>query len=475
MSFEAYMELSEDSGSSHKFYEVKIEGTQVVIRYGRIGTDGTSSSQSFDNEAEARKFADKKIKEKQKKGYETAVKGVRQKRSITRRQIESKPSAAKKSPILWRFRSGAAAFGIFIDEKHCWLGNENGTVFKLNHQGEVLAQYQLPDGVKCIVGDQGWVYVGCDDGNVYDLTGKIPRLAYQISEDIDIFWLDIANGLLCVSDRKGKLNVINYEDEQQFEWSGGGDGAWMVRCDTVGRVFYGDSAGVSCVYGYDGTTVWKNKTRAVLFGWQEKNKVFASTAEGKIHSFSKEGALLQTYQADSAVFSCAAYQDGLYVFAGDSSSSLYCFNEAGERLWKLATGCGSAYSMQYFQEKVYIVTTDGSLACIDASESAILNAQNGVLPATAELKAPARTAEIVTTTELEVVSDESKGVVLTCVKEGGKLRVKVVSQGYHPDWFVQFPRNLRQEGAFYLADSVEEAAQGGFYRAHGNIYRLNKA
>ncbi|MBF6140420.1 hypothetical protein [Nocardia farcinica] len=31
-------------------------------------------------------------------------------------------------------------------------------------------------------------------------------------------------------------------------------------------------------------------------------------------------------------------------------------------LRKLATGCGSAYSMQYHDEKLYFVTTNGTLA-----------------------------------------------------------------------------------------------------------------
>ena len=56
--------------------------------------------------------------------------------------------------------------------------------------------------------------------------------------------------------------------------------------------------------------------------------------------------------------------------------------------------------------------------------------------------------------------------------EGSKLRVRVASAGYRPDWNVQFPRNLREAGARYVVDSVQESAQGGFYRAHGDIRKL---
>ena len=35
-----YLELSEDSGSAHKFYEVTVDGAEMSIRYGRIGDPG---------------------------------------------------------------------------------------------------------------------------------------------------------------------------------------------------------------------------------------------------------------------------------------------------------------------------------------------------------------------------------------------------------------------------------------------------
>ena len=59
-----YLELSSESGTAHKFYEVVVEGCQMTIRYGRIGTDGTRSSKVFSTEALDEKEAQKKIKSK---------------------------------------------------------------------------------------------------------------------------------------------------------------------------------------------------------------------------------------------------------------------------------------------------------------------------------------------------------------------------------------------------------------------------
>jgi len=42
-----YLELSESDGVSHKFYEVVVNGTQVSIRYGRIGNKGQTQAKTY--------------------------------------------------------------------------------------------------------------------------------------------------------------------------------------------------------------------------------------------------------------------------------------------------------------------------------------------------------------------------------------------------------------------------------------------
>ncbi len=466
-----YLELSQDSGTAHKFYEVVVDGTTMTIRYGRIGTNGATSSKSFSSEEAAQKEAAKKIKAKKRKGYEEAIMGVRKKRAISRRSISSRRSTSKAAPVLWKFKSGSSAFGIHINEEHCWIGNENGTVFMLNHKGVVLNQYQLPDGVKCIIEDGDWVYVGCDDGYVYDLTGKLPRQGYAISENIDIYWLDVTNGLLAVSDRQGEIMVIDYEDEDQWSKKSDGRGGWMVRVDQEGKVYHGHSEGVTCYDGKDGAKIWNKNTKSVLFGWLSNKAVTVGTSGADLISFDKNGKEVARMKADTSIYSCATAPNDAYLFAGDSSSSIYCFNDKGERLWKLATTCGSAFSMQYFDSKIYIVTTDGSLTCIDASEEAIENAKQGQVPQYVDIKAPKRIQQVATTV-LETATASTVGVKLICIKEGGKLRMRVLSEGYNQKWNVQFPKNLRIEGKKYIVDEIREASQGGFYRCKGDIYKM---
>ncbi|WP_444951289.1 WGR domain-containing protein [Micromonospora ureilytica] len=465
-----YLELSEVDGA-HKFYEVIVDNATLTVRYGRIGDQGQVKASAYPDNARARAAAAKKIGEKVRKGYAPAVPGVRQKRTVSRRQIVSTRSTAHTAPVLWRYDSGAPAFGIFVDGQHCMVGNEHGVITTLDHDAQVRSQVRLPDGVKCIVADDAWIYAGCDDGNVYDLSGKVPRVAYAIAPEIDIYWLDIHDGVLGVSDADGGITAVDHEDEFLWRRPGRGRSAWMVRCDND-AIYHGHSQGVTGYEWRTGGELWHTTTGSVLFGWQEHGSVFAGTGTREVVRLSKSGRLERTYRCDAPVFSCATAEGGRYVFAGDSQSSIYCFDAAGTRLWKLGTGCGSAYSMQYHDDRLYVVTTGGHLACIDASEPAIRAAQAGDVPQVRDIKAPRQAPQPVQPTIVEVTSDSGVGVVVQCLDDRGRLRVQVLSDGYRRDWSVQFPKGIREPGARYLVTEVRESSRGGYYRAYGDIRRL---
>ncbi len=75
---------------------------------------------------------------------------------------------------------------------------------------------------------------------------------------------------------------------------------------------------------------------------------------------------------------------------------------------------------------------------------------------------------------LSIVTEVGVGVELHCVRDGGKLRVKVLSEGYDATKNVQFPRAIRAEGARYVADALDLSSDGTFYRVKGDISRFVK-
>jgi len=56
-------------GSSKKFWEIWMDGTSFITKYGRIGTDGQETVKEFDTADKAKKEYDKLVAEKTKKGY----------------------------------------------------------------------------------------------------------------------------------------------------------------------------------------------------------------------------------------------------------------------------------------------------------------------------------------------------------------------------------------------------------------------
>jgi predicted DNA-binding WGR domain protein len=464
-----YLELSEEGEGSHKFYEVTVSGSSVTVRFGRIGDQGQSKTTRYKSPAEAAAEAQKAIAGKTRKGYAPAVMGARAKRKVGQRRTESRTAArgTTRAPVLWRFDTRRAALGIFIDDELCWVGNQNGDVFAVTHQGKVERRFKLPEGVMCLVRDQEWLYCGCNDGNVYDLTRKVPFVAYEISESVNIFWLDIHAGSLAVSDDEGGLTVLDHDCDLLWQKKSPGSSGWMVRCDKDG-VYHGYDGGVTA-YGWQaGKQKWAQKfPDCVMFGWQEPTTLYAGTSGDVVRTFTKAGKPGQTYKCDDSVYSCAAAADGKYVFAGDSSSSIYCFSQDGKRLWKLDTTCGSALSMQYFKDKLYIVSSEGTLACVDVSEAAIAAAQQGTVPKAAVVAEARGLKAAAVGDALEAASAGGQGVLVECYAEGGKVRVRPISRGFHADWNVQFPRNIRTPGARYVVDGLIEA--GGFYRVRGQI------
>ncbi|HEX7734142.1 MAG TPA: VWA domain-containing protein [Ktedonobacteraceae bacterium] len=82
-------------------------------------------------------------------------------------------------------------------------------------------------------------------------------------------------------------------------------------------------------------------------------------------------------------------------------------------------------------------------------------------------KVSARTAA-----DLETTINADDGVLVQCIREGSKLRARVVSDGYDPNYNMRFPRDIREEGVLYVVDQVIETANGGSYMACGKIRRL---
>ena len=68
-----HFEYKDEASNSNKFWEIVIKEKIVVVKFGRIGNKAQekvfNEENGINTEAEAKKFYEKKIKEKVSKGY----------------------------------------------------------------------------------------------------------------------------------------------------------------------------------------------------------------------------------------------------------------------------------------------------------------------------------------------------------------------------------------------------------------------
>lgn len=77
-----------------------------------------------------------------------------------------------------------------------------------------------------------------------------------------------------------------------------------------------------------------------------------------------------------------------------------------------------------------------------------------------------------TAADLPTTDAVGDGVLVQCVKDGTKLRARVVADGYEPDWNMRFPRSVRQEGMLYVVDEIKTGPDGKSYIACGEVKRF---
>ena len=391
-----------------------------------------------------------------------------------------KPTPDRLSP-LWQYTPPnpaglwkVPAFGLWVNEQGCWLGNRDGLILALNHQGQISAQHKLSQNVRCLVGDDRNLYASCDDGRIYDAIAKLPQSVYTArNQSVPHFYNFLISALtlrdhhLIVLDVYGELTYLNSNLQVLWQQKTSTWGGWFLAADDR-AIYHGHSRGVTCYHPNTGKIIWENPTAApVLCGQLTEQQLIVGTSDGTIYELEKIGdietqktKMIALANCQSAVYACAISENKQLIYAADCQANLYCFIVGSDRFSINPIGCGAVLNMRLWRNRLYVTTTDGAIACFDIE---VLTSPNSRTP---EPKSDVIPAAITS-------QAMNPGILVECIKQGSKLKVRVLSPGYHSDWNVQFPQNLRQEGIRYTVEALKEAKQGGFYRVVGQIKQLD--
>lgn len=442
-----------------------------------------------------KKPAAKKRTQKQAATKKPAAKKRTQKQAVMEPVAKSAPALLERAAnvktyprlaVKWLVESSVQTVGLWVDE-HVWTGNDTGECFKLDKDsGALRGSWLLPRSCVAVVSDDAWKYAGCANGCVYDLTGSVPREAYQLG-GANHDWLEVNQGVLCVSDDKGTVSVIDVDGSIRWQKKDAkAREAWVLRTAADG-LYHGSYVGVR-KYDWGGALVWASDPGDVRFGVIDGDELFVTadffrsgqrTKLACIERESGEVRWIVEASNDEPSFSsggaeaCAVARDSrgnrlVYAAVG---TYVFCFDDLGTMLWYAPTECDSLCNMVVQGNDLYFASADGTIGRADVSDEALAQVAAGAWPAAVKLRKQARLKA--KSTEVQRTKSVGAGVIVECVKDGAKLRVRVVSPGYKSDWFCQFPRDIREAGARYVVDEVREATQGGFYRVLGDIKRLD--
>ena len=236
------------------------------------------------------------------------------------RQSSAPAPPPTPAPVLWRYESGARAFGIFVDEA-ALHGRQRGTATSppSTTTARSAASSACPTGSSASSPTTPGSTPAATTATSTTCPARSRAWRTRSPTDIDIYWLDIHDGVLGVSDANGGITTIDHEDE--FLWRAPGqrrarlDGALRRRRRLPRPLAGRDRLRAGAPAASCGTPTTRLGALRLAGARQ---RVSPARAPREVDRLSKSGGANARYRCDAAVFSCATAARRPYVFAGDS-------------------------------------------------------------------------------------------------------------------------------------------------------------
>ncbi|OYQ64001.1 hypothetical protein B9G53_13700 [Pseudanabaena sp. SR411] len=284
------------------------------------------------------------------------------------------------------------AWALYADHQNVWMGNRNGLIMALDHQGQINNQFQLPKMTRCLIANEHSIYATCDDGNLYDLAGKLPQAVYNARSDAVSIWydfliygLDYNHDCFHIVDLYGQITQLDAQLQLQWKKQANQGRSWFFQADDD-AIYQGHPKGVTAYAIASGKLLWNYDTAAVLCGVLTEDTVIVGTSDLHIYELSKTGDIkAKTNEikilavCDGAPYACAISEDQQVFFVADHQGGLYAFNRRGEKLWQQSLSCGVILSMRCVGDRLYGTTTEGTILCFEIA-SAMLKIPISPLP-----------------------------------------------------------------------------------------------
>ncbi|MDK2956042.1 MAG: hypothetical protein PWQ57_1538 [Desulfovibrionales bacterium] len=225
------------------------------------------------------------------------------------------------------------------------------------------------------ISQNGTIYVGSQDGNLYALTPNGEKeWAFDTGDIIDSSPAVSPNGTIYVGSVNGKLYAITPAGQEEWAFPTGDDIVSSPALDANGTIFVGSYSDNLYAIRPDGSQKWAFDTGADIVSSPAVSKngtVYVGSENFKIYALTPSGVKEWEYTASDAVFGSPAISPDGDIYIGSDDHSLYALAPNGAKKWSVSTNLaicsapaisanGTIYVGSY-DFALYAITPDGQV------------------------------------------------------------------------------------------------------------------
>ncbi|BAQ66812.1 hypothetical protein GM3709_3577 [Geminocystis sp. NIES-3709] len=261
-----------------------------------------------------------------------------------------------------------------IDREYCYVGNRDGLLSVLNHQGELFYTLQLPSKISSIITSQEKIYIACNDGKIYHLKNQALESIYNARPENNYDYQYIILALchskenLVLVDIYGNLTFLDKDYQKQWQLSTSLSHS-ISLCSDGERIFLGHSKGINCYSCKDGQLLWKHDlTWGVMWQYLTSEELVFGCSDGTISKITPRFQWSTNYVKFSSIAQCqgSSYSgfvniDTQLIFSCDHYGYFYCFQINGNLILKEYSPFGAILNLKSFNNTLYSTTNKGTI------------------------------------------------------------------------------------------------------------------
>jgi outer membrane protein assembly factor BamB len=283
--------------------------------------------------------------------------------------------------LLWTYATGGAiqyAGPSIGQDGTIYVGSTDNNVYALNSNGSLKWSYTTGNKIygSPVISADGTIYTGSYDGKLYALNPDgTPKWNYTTGARIYGSPAIGPDGTIYVGSYDKNLYALNPDGTLKWRYTAGNYFYYTTPAiGPDGTVYIGNYDSNLYAFNPDGTLKWSYTTGGRIYGAPaigSDGTIYIGSYDKKFYAINPDGTLKWSYTTGNYIYGSPAIGSDGTVYVGNHDSNLYAFNSDGTLKWNYTTGGriygapaigsdGTIYVGSY-DKNVYAINPDGTL------------------------------------------------------------------------------------------------------------------